>query len=90
MVTSAASLIHGVVHYYADDYKGCVQLAVSRLSRVRLLYKACEGSHIKCTLSRFLVKTKRCIEVSTIHNPQSRPFKSTFSSDFMTKGTRNY
>ena len=35
MVTSAASLIQGVVQYYADDYKGCVQLAVSRLSRVR-------------------------------------------------------
>ena len=37
MVTSAASLIQGVVHHFADDYKGCVQLAVSRLSRVRLL-----------------------------------------------------
>ena len=34
VVTSAASLIQGVVHHYADDYKGCVQLAVSRLSRV--------------------------------------------------------
>ena len=34
VVTSAASLIQGVVHDYADDYKGCVQLAVSRLSRV--------------------------------------------------------
>lgn len=35
MVTSASSLIQGVVHYFGDDYKGCVQLAVSRLSRVR-------------------------------------------------------
>ncbi|KAK2565492.1 AP-2 complex subunit alpha-2 [Acropora cervicornis] len=34
VVTSAASLIQGVVHDYADDYKGCVQLAVSRLSRI--------------------------------------------------------
>lgn len=34
VVTSAASLIQGVVQYYADDYKGCVQLAVSRLSRI--------------------------------------------------------
>ncbi|XP_078346007.1 AP-2 complex subunit alpha-2-like [Oculina patagonica] len=34
VVTSAASLIHGVVHHFADDYKGCVQLAVSRLSRI--------------------------------------------------------
>lgn len=34
VVTSAASLIQGVVHHYADDYKGCVQLAVSRLSRI--------------------------------------------------------
>ena len=37
-MTSAASLIQGVVHHYADDYKGCVQLAVSRLSRVRLAF----------------------------------------------------
>ncbi|CAH3179775.1 unnamed protein product [Porites evermanni] len=34
VVTSAASLIQGVVHIYAEDYKGCVQLAVSRLSRI--------------------------------------------------------
>lgn len=34
VVTSASSLIQGVVHYFADDYKGCVQLAVSRLSRI--------------------------------------------------------
>ncbi|KAJ7390946.1 AP-2 complex subunit alpha-2 [Desmophyllum pertusum] len=34
VVTSAASLIQGVVHHYADEYKGCVQLAVSRLSRI--------------------------------------------------------
>lgn len=38
VVTSAASLIQGVVHYYADDYKGCVQLAVSRLSRVGVAF----------------------------------------------------
>lgn len=34
VVTSAASLIHGFVHYFAEEYKGCVQLAVSRLSRI--------------------------------------------------------
>ena len=34
VVMSASSLIHGLVHNFAEDYKGCIQLAVSRLSRV--------------------------------------------------------
>ncbi|XP_031568102.1 AP-2 complex subunit alpha-2-like [Actinia tenebrosa] len=34
VVTSASSLIHGLVYHYPDEYKGCIQLAVSRLSRI--------------------------------------------------------
>lgn len=35
VVTSAASLIEALVKKNPDEYKGCVSLAVSRLSRVR-------------------------------------------------------
>lgn len=34
VVTAAVSLIETLVKKHADEYKGCVQLAVSRLSRV--------------------------------------------------------
>ena len=37
MVTSAASLIEALVKKNPEEYKGCVSLAVSRLSRVRIL-----------------------------------------------------
>ena len=35
VVTAAASLIEALVKRNPDEYKGCVSLAVSRLSRVR-------------------------------------------------------
>lgn len=35
VVTAAASLIDALVKRNPDEYKGCVSLAVSRLSRVR-------------------------------------------------------
>lgn len=34
VVTAAVSLIEALVKKHPDEYKGCVQLAVSRLSRV--------------------------------------------------------
>ena len=34
MVTSATSLIHSLVQSNPDEYQGCVQVAVGRLSRV--------------------------------------------------------
>ena len=36
VVTAAVSLIETLVKKHPDEYKGCVQLAVSRLSRVML------------------------------------------------------
>lgn len=36
VVTAAASLIDALVKRNPDEYKGCVSLAVSRLSRVRV------------------------------------------------------
>lgn len=37
VVTAAASLIEALVKRNTDEYKGCVSLAVSRLSRVYIL-----------------------------------------------------
>ena len=37
VVTAAVSLIETLVRKHPDEYKGCVQLAVSRLSRVWFL-----------------------------------------------------
>lgn len=37
VVTAAVSLIEALVKKHPDEYKGCVQLAVSRLSRVSVL-----------------------------------------------------
>lgn len=37
VVTAAASLIEALVKRNTDEYKGCVSLAVSRLSRVFIL-----------------------------------------------------
>ena len=34
VVTSAASLIRALAQHSPDEYKGCVALAVSRLSRI--------------------------------------------------------
>jgi AP-2 complex subunit alpha len=39
VVTAAASLIEALVKRNPDEYKGCVSLAVSRLSRVRIKFK---------------------------------------------------
>ena len=38
VVTAAASLIEALVKRNADEYKGCVSLAVSRLSRVSIVH----------------------------------------------------
>ena len=38
VVTSAASLIEALVKKNPEEYKGCVSLAVSRLSRVRVAF----------------------------------------------------
>lgn len=38
VVTSAASLIEALVKKNPEEYKGCVSLAVSRLSRVRVKF----------------------------------------------------
>ena len=37
VVTAAVSLIDALVKKNPDEYKGCVALAVSRLSRVRII-----------------------------------------------------
>jgi hypothetical protein len=41
VVTSATSLIEALVKKNPDEYKGCVSLAVSRLSRVSVLLVFC-------------------------------------------------
>ena len=38
VVTAATSLIDSLVKKNPDEYKGCISLAVSRLSRVRILH----------------------------------------------------
>ena len=37
VVTAACSLIHDLVQKNPEDFKGCVSLAVSRLSRVSIM-----------------------------------------------------
>lgn len=37
VVTAAASLIEALVKHNPEEYKGCISLAVSRLSRVSLM-----------------------------------------------------
>ena len=39
VVTAAASLIDALVKKNPEEYKGCISLAVSRLSRVRNVYE---------------------------------------------------
>ena len=48
VVTSAASLIESLVKKNPDEYKGCVSLAVSRLSRVRLFQTAGRDTYDMC------------------------------------------
>ena len=45
-MTSAASLIEALVKKNPEEYKGCVSLAVSRLSRVRYLKLCIQGKSV--------------------------------------------
>lgn len=61
VVTAATSLIDALVKKNPDEYKGCVSLAVSRLSRVRhcLIVFFCRYESYFIRLSRQVIQTFR-------------------------------
>ena len=66
VVTAGTSLIHDLVLDNPDDYKGCVPLAVSRLSRVRKT-KNSEEESVICSIpasSKMQIGIKLLISVS--------------------------
>lgn len=60
VVTAATSLIDALVKKNPEEYKGCISLAVSRLSRVRSL---CRASLIilECKLSKAVKFKEYCL-----------------------------